>query len=96
MSANSHLDTLICTIFELQLYGSQDETEQWSNARNKWIESFNSCNEIRELCDGTKRFAVRVNKVSQENRSIIKGALYYALIQRNQLANRSRKEFLFL
>ena len=56
------------------------------------VENFNQNHEIRELCDGTKRFAVRLNRLPLENRPIIEGTLKYALARWKQLENRLRKE----
>ena len=49
------------------------------------VENFNQNHEIRELCDGTKRFAVRLNRLPLENRPIIEGTLKYALARWKQL-----------
>ena len=56
------------------------------------IENFKINHEIRELCNGTKRFAVKLNRLPPENRPIVEGTLKYALARWNQLEIRLRKE----
>ena len=48
--------------------------------------------EIRDFCDGSKRFAVHLNRLPLENRTIIEGTLKYALARWKQWENRLKKE----
>ena len=92
LTANSYLDTLLSSMYELKRYGVDDEQEQLTVLEKMSVENFNQNHEIRELCDGTKRFAVRLNRLPLENRPLIEGTLKYALAWWKQLENRLKKE----
>lgn len=60
-------------MFELERYEIEDEEEQLIVLERMNVENFNQNHEIRDLYDGSKRFAVRLNRLPLENRPTIEG-----------------------
>ena len=84
LTAKSYIDTLLCSMFEVERCGIEDKEEQLTNGKM----SADNCNqnyEIRDLRDGSKRFGVRLNRLPLESRHIIEGTLKYALARWKQL-----------
>lgn len=92
LTANSYLDTILTSMFELVKYGIKDEIQLFTMLEQMFIENFRRNHEMRELFNETKTFALKLNKLPPENRPIVEGTLKYAIARWNQLETRLRKE----
>lgn len=92
LTPNSYLDTLLSNFFDIENYGLQgDNNEDLTVLEKLSVPNFNNNHEIRDMCDGTKLFFVKLNRLPIEHTPTVNGNLSKTYARWAQLERRFMK-----